>query len=162
MCGSRLEWVDVEGRRRERCACCGTIAYRNPAPVCLAIVEHQGNLLMIRRRVEPLAGYWAPPGGYVECGESLPEAIVREASEECGVAVAIDRLLGVYSQADVNVIIVAYGAHSLGGEPKAADDALEVGLFRRGNLPRQAVPDSAGVLDRWFMSVINDATAAWR
>ncbi|MBK7813636.1 MAG: NUDIX hydrolase [Rhodocyclaceae bacterium] len=162
MCGSRLEWAEVDGRRRERCSCCGAVAYRNPAPVCLAMVEHRNGLVMIRRRVDPLAGYWAPPGGYVECGESLSDAVVREVAEECGLVVAVDRVLGVYSQADVNVVIVAYGARSLGGEPLAGDDALEVGLFGRGSVPRQTVPLAASALDRWFLSVINDATATWR
>jgi ADP-ribose pyrophosphatase YjhB (NUDIX family) len=161
MCGSRLEWADVDGRRRECCSCCGAIAYRNPAPVCLAVVEHRNRLLMVRRRVDPLSGYWAPPGGYVECGESLPDAVSREVGEECGLAVAVDRVLGVYSSADVNVIIVAYGAHSLGGEPRAGDDALEVALFPPGGLPSQRPPTTGDAMSRWFFSVINDVTAAW-
>ena len=162
MCGSRLEWADVDGRRRERCSCCGAIAYRNPAPVCLAVVEHRNSIVLVRRRVDPLSGYWAPPGGYVECGESLADAVAREVGEECGLAVVVDRVLGVYSRADVNVIIVAYGAHSLGGEPRAGDDALEVALFPPGGLPRQSPPASGEALDLWFFSVIDDVTAAWR
>lgn len=162
MCGSRLEWADVDGRRREQCSCCGAIAYQNPAPVCLAVVEHRNRIVLVRRRVDPLSGYWAPPGGYVECGESLTDAVAREVGEECGLEVAVDRVLGVYSRADVNVIIVAYGAHALGGEPRAGDDALEVALFPPGSLPRQSWPAASGVLDQWFYSVIEDVTTAWR
>lgn len=162
MCGWRLEWANVDGRRREQCSCCGAIVYRNPAPVCLAVVEHRNKVVLVRRRVDPLSGYWAPPGGYVECGESLPEAVVREVGEECGLEVAVDRVLGVYSRADVNVIIVAYGARSVGGEPRAGDDALEVALFPPGGLPSQSPPASGKALDQWFFSVIDDVTAAWR
>lgn len=161
-CGARMALAIVDRRQREQCPACGHIAYRNPAPVALAVIEHRDRLLMIRRGLQPLRGYWAPPGGYVECGESLQEAAIREAHEETSLEIRIDGLIGAYSQSDVDVIIVAYHAHSLSGEPRAGNDASELNLFERGLLPDEFVPDTAPPVDKWFGKVIHQVTAAWR
>lgn len=161
-CGSRLALVVIDGRERKQCPSCGAVAYRNPAPVALAVIEHDAKLLLIRRALNPLMGYWAPPGGYVECGESLTEAAIREVREEASIEIRIDRLIGAYSQSDVDVIIVGYQAHSLGGEPRAGDDATELALFEQGHLPLESVPRDGTPIDRWFGNVIRELTAAWR
>ena len=98
----------------------------------MALIGHEGRLVMIRRKADPLAGYWAPPAGYVESGESVPEAVIREAREETGLEIALDGLHEVYSRADVNVLIVAYRARIVSGSPVAGDDATEIGLFAAG------------------------------
>jgi len=144
----------VAGREREHCTGCGFVAFHNPAPVGLAVIEHQGGLVLIRRTVAPLAGYWAPPSGYVEMGESVPEATVREAREECGLEIAIDRLVGVYSHPEVSAVLVAYRAHAVGGALRAGDDASEVALFAPGDLPRQALPESPSATERWFLPLL--------
>lgn len=128
----------------------------------MALIEHEGRLVMIRRLADPLAGYWAPPAGYVECGESVPEAVVREAREETGLEIALDGLHDVYSRADVDVLIVAYRARVVGGVPAAGDDATEIGLFAPGELPQDAPPRNGVAMDEWFYGVILDATAPWR
>lgn len=160
-CGTRLISATSGGRPREQCPACGFIAYRNPTPVAMAVIEHEGRLVLIRRRDPPLAGYWAPPAGYVEIGESVPQAAVREAGEECGLKIVLDALTGVHSQADVAVLIVAYRARSIGGHLKAGDDAAEVGLFVRGQLPVQPPPHNGNATDRWLYQVIRDLTAPW-
>ncbi|MCK9382681.1 MAG: NUDIX hydrolase [Sulfuritalea sp.] len=154
--------ASIAERPREQCPACGFIAYRNPAPVAMAVIEHEQQLVLIRRRDPPLANYWAPPAGYVETGESVPEAVIREAREECGLEIVLDELAGVYSQADVDVLIVAYRAHSSGGRPVAGDDASEVGLFSPGQLPPQKAPVAGTATDRWLHQVILDVTAPWR
>lgn len=160
-CGTRLVVAPIEGKDRERCPACGFVAYRNPVPVGLAVIEHEGRLVLVRRRERPLAGYWAPPAGYVEVGESVPEAVVREAREESGLTVVLDGLVGVYSQWDVDVVMVAYRAHSLGGKPLAGDDASEIGLFAPGQLPQPPPPAGESPTDHWFYGVIREATAPW-
>jgi len=149
-------------RQREQCPACGFIAWRNPAPVAMAVIRHEQQLVLIRRRDPPLASYWAPPAGYVETGESVPEAVMREAREECGLEIVLDELAGVYSQADVDVLIVAYRAHSTGGRLVAGDDASEVGLFAPGQLPAQHSPATGDATDRWLHEVILDLTAPWQ
>lgn len=161
-CGTRAVPALIDGREREQCPACGHVAYRNPAPVALAVINHGGKLLLVRRALQPLAGYWAPPGGYVECGESLQEAAIREVREETALDIRIDGLIGAYSQSDVDVIIVGYRAHSIAGEPQAGDDATELNLFERGQLPFEPVPASATPIDKWFGEVIHEVTAAWR
>lgn len=136
--------------------------YRNPTPVTLTVVEHEHQLLLIRRALAPLKGYWAPPGGYVECGESLTEAAIREVREETALEVVIDELIGVYSQSDVDVVIVGYRAHSVRGLPIAADDASELSLFKRGELPRSTAPQQGSPTEKWFHKVIHEVTATWR
>lgn len=152
----------IDERPRERCPACGFIAYRNPAPVAMALIEHERQLVLIRRRDAPLAGYWAPPAGYVESGESVPAAAIREAGEECGLEIALDELAGVHSQADVEVLIVVYRAHSTGGRLVAGDDASAVGLFAPGRLPAQSAPIGGTATDCWLHQVIHDVTAPWQ
>ena len=161
-CAAPMAYAYSGGRQREQCPACGYIAWRNPAPVAMAVIEHERQLVLIRRGDAPLAGYWAPPAGYVETGESVPAAAIREAREECGLEIALDELVGVYSQADVNVLIVAYRAHSTGGCLIAGDDASAVGLYAGGQLPAQTAPLTGTATDCWLHGVILDVIAPWR
>jgi ADP-ribose pyrophosphatase YjhB (NUDIX family) len=161
-CATPMAATLLGGREREQCPACGFVAWRNPAPVGLAVIEHEGKLVLIRRREPPLADYWAPPAGYVECGESVPQAVIREAREECGLDIALDGLIGVYSQAEVEVLILAYRARSVGGRLRAGDDASEVRLFAPDQLPLQVAPDGGTATDLWFCGVIEDTIAQWR
>ena len=150
------------GKERPQCPACGFVAWRNPAPVGMAVIDHEEKLVLIRRREAPLANYWAPPAGYVECGESVPDAVVREAQEECGLQIELDGLIGVYSQADVDVLIVAYSAHSCGGVLRAGDDAGEVRLFAAQQPPLQDPPEKGNAIDLWLYKVVTCTIAQWR
>lgn len=161
-CSTPLVLAPIHGRERETCPACGETIFHKPAPVVLAVIEHAARLVLIRRKLPPLGGYWAPPGGYVELGESLEDAVVREAREETGLEVAVDGLIGVYSQAGVRAVILAYRAHTLAGEPVAGDDAAEIALVAPGQLPLQAAPEGAPALDRWFYDVIHEVTTPWK
>lgn len=159
-CAAALVVGPAAGREREHCPGCGYIAFHNPAPVGLAVIEHQQRLVLIRRTVAPLAGYWAPPSGYVELGESVPEAVVREAREECGLEIALTRLLGAFSHPEVSVVIIAYRARAVGGALRAGDDASEAALFDPAELPRQPLPEGASPTERWFLPLIDEVLRA--
>lgn len=161
-CAAPLALALVHGREREHCPDCGHVIFHNPAPVGLAVIEDAGRLVLIRRSTAPLMGYWAPPAGYVEVGESVPQAVVREAREESGLDIVLHELLGIYSRADVRVLIVAYRASVVGGSPVAGDDASEIGLFAPGELPQQAAPLAGTPTDYWFHDVIRELTAPWQ
>jgi ADP-ribose pyrophosphatase YjhB (NUDIX family) len=150
------------GKQRPQCPACGFVVWRNPAPVGMALITHEDRLVLIRRSAPPLADYWAPPAGYVECGESVPEAVCREAHEECGLSIELDGLVGVYSQADVDVLIVAYRAHSCGGSLRAGDDASDARLFAVDQLPLQQPPAGGSATDLWLYQVVADTIAHWR
>lgn len=161
-CGTALTTAVVAGRERPTCPACGFVVYHNPAPVGMAVVEDQGRLVLIRRTIPPLKGYWAPPAGYVEIGESVPEAAIREAREETGLEITLDGLIGVYSQADVPVVIVAYRGKAGGGEMKAGDDAGDIASFAPGQLPAQPFPAEGTGFDRWFYGVLESVAASWQ
>ncbi len=95
-------------------------------------------ILLIRRRNEPFKGKWALPGGFVEYGETVEEAVLREFEEEVGLKAKIKKLLGVYSKPDRDprghVISIVFLLDAE-GEAKAGDDAADARFFPLDNLP---------------------------
>lgn len=92
-----------------------------------AVVVHAGSLLMIRRAQPPAAGLWTIPGGRVEHGEYLADAVQREVAEETGLSVEVGRLLGVFEVlGEEHFVILDYLATASDpGTPAADDDAVE-------------------------------------
>jgi 8-oxo-dGTP diphosphatase len=131
------------------CPVCGTAVktYRNPVPTVDIIIEMNSRILLIRRKHEPLG--WALPGGFVDYGESLEHAAMREAREETTLDTANLRLLGCYSdperdprQHTITTVFVA----SATGTPRAADDAASLALFLPDELPEPLCFDHARIL----------------
>ncbi|MCD6448613.1 MAG: NUDIX hydrolase [Thermoplasmata archaeon] len=95
-------------------------------------------ILLIRRKNEPFKGKWALPGGFVEYGETVEEAVLREFEEEVGLKARIKKLLGVYSKPDRDprghVISIVFLLDAE-GEAKAGDDAADARFFPLDNLP---------------------------
>ncbi len=123
-----------------------------PAPTVDILIEHEARLILIRRRNPPHG--WAIPGGFVDLGESAENAARREAREETSLEVELVTLLGVYSDSTRDprghTISTVYVAHSRGGQPCAADDAAELGLFDETTLPEPLVFDHARILADYF------------
>ena len=94
------------------------------------VIPSEQGVVLVRRGSEPFGGRWALPGGFVEVGETVHEAAVREAAEETGLAVEIARLVGVYSEPDRDPrghnVSVAFLVRVLSGQLQAASDAAEV------------------------------------
>lgn len=137
-CAGRLAPKMIDERERLVCQECGFIFYINPKVAAGALIEDDGRVVLVRRKVEPRAGSWALPSGFAEYGETIEETAIRECREETGLEVALDDLLGVYSvNSDFygHLVLVLYSAHVVGGEMAAGDDASEVGLFSPAELP---------------------------
>jgi ADP-ribose pyrophosphatase YjhB (NUDIX family) len=89
----------------------------------------------LKRGVEPALGKWVFPGGYVDRGESVQEAAIRETKEESQVDVKLGPLLNVYSYPRTPNVIVVYTAVVVGGELAAGDESVEASLFAPDNIP---------------------------
>jgi ADP-ribose pyrophosphatase YjhB (NUDIX family)/GNAT superfamily N-acetyltransferase len=151
-CGAALERRFAEGREREVCPACGFVFYRNPVPAVGVVVELDGRVVLVRRKYEPRAGYWALPAGFMELGESAEEAAIRECHEETGLLVQIDHLLGVYSFGfgEQSGLVIIYAATAAGEALVAGDDATEVGAFPLDGLPAPfAFRTHLQALERW-------------
>lgn len=137
-CGGRLALGPIEGEDRDRLACvaCGFIAYVNPRLVVTTLpVTEDGRVLLLRRGIEPARGLWAQPGGFLEIDETVREAAVRETLEEIGVVVEPGEIVGLYSRPEAAIVVVAFEARILHGEPHATPEALEVRPFAPEVIP---------------------------
>ena len=104
---------------------------------------------MILRNNGPHPGEWAFPGGFVEAGETLEDAAVREAKEETGLDVAIGRLLGAYSSAGERVVFIAYAARVTGGKIEVSAECQDVRFFAPNALPPLAFGHDAAIMRAW-------------
>ena len=137
-CGGALEKRLLKASEPERlvCVACGFVFYLDPKVAVGTIISTgDSQLVLVRRAIEPGYGLWVFPGGFVDRGEDLASAAVREAREECGLDVRLDRLVNIYSYTDAAVIIIVYAATVMGGELCSDDECLEAKLFRPEDLP---------------------------
>ena len=120
-----------------------------------------GRIVLVRRAIEPGYGLWVFPGGYVDRGEELTCAAVREAREECGLEVRIDGLVNIYSYSGRTPIIVVYAATALTGELCSDDECLEARLFSPSEIPWDALAfRSTGDALRDYLSGLRHAIPA--
>ena len=94
-----------------------------------------GGIVLLKRGVEPALGKWVFPGGYVDRGEELTAAALREAREESGLDVRLEGLVNIYSYSGTAPIIVVYAASIVGGELCADEECLEARLFEADKIP---------------------------
>ena len=137
-CGAELR---NEGPKVE-CPRCGFVHYANPVPAAAAlVVDEAGRLLLARRAVEPDAGLWDTPGGFLDEGEDPRDGLRRELLEEAGVEVEIGDFFGMYldrygPEEDAPYVLnLVWHASIAGGELEAADDVSELAWFERDALP---------------------------
>lgn len=127
------------------------MSYRNPTPTVDIIIEVEGGIVLIERKHEPVG--WALPGGFVDYGESVETAAIREAFEETTLNVALIHLLYVYSnperdqrQHTTSTVFIAVAS----GVPKAADDAKNIRVVGLDELPNNLCFDHSRILDDYL------------
>ena len=130
--------------------------HRNPVPTVDIIIEIQREdgkegIVLIKRKNPPHG--WAIPGGFVDYGESLEEAAAREAKEETSLDVQLKRQFHTYSDPDrdprqhtISTVFVATAQ----GQPKAQDDAQEIGIFSRNEIDFPLAFDHSRILEDYF------------
>jgi len=99
------------------------------------IFSLDGGIVLLKRGVEPASGKWVFPGGYVDRGESVQDAAIRETKEEARLDVRIQSLLNVYSYPRSPNVIVVYTATVIGGELGAGDESVEAAIFPADKIP---------------------------
>ena len=137
-CGSALSYGPVEGEDRERhfCVACGYVTYVNPRLVVTTLpVTDSGELVLIRRAIEPGYGTWAQPGGFLESDETVIQGAIRETIEETCLLVEPTHIVGIYSRPQAAVVVLVYGARIVGGEMAPTPEALEVRPFAVDEIP---------------------------
>jgi 8-oxo-dGTP diphosphatase len=136
-CGGDLEKRVVKQSEPKRLVCvnCSFIFYQDPKVVAGTIFTVNGGIALLKRGVEPALGKWVFPGGYVDRGESVQEAAIRETREESRVDVKLGPLLSVYSYPGSPNIIVVYSAEAVSGEFAAGDESLDAAVFRANKIP---------------------------
>jgi ADP-ribose pyrophosphatase YjhB (NUDIX family) len=137
-CGGTLDRRLLKPTEPERlvCTACGFVFYLDPKIAVGTIIRTEAqSLVLVRRAIDPGYGKWVFPGGYVDRGEPLTVAAVREAREECGLDVRLDGLVNIYSYAGRAPVIVVYAATALGGTLCVDDEGLEIAEFPTAAIP---------------------------
>ncbi|MDD5558834.1 CbiX/SirB N-terminal domain-containing protein [Candidatus Methylomirabilis sp.] len=127
--------IKPDGPELPACQSCSFIQYPDPKVAAGTLFTLDGGIVLVRRAISPAYGKWVFPGGFVDKGERVEAAAIRETREEVNLDVEIDRLLNVYSYEDSGVVIVAYAARVVGGELAAKDEALDAQIFPLIRIP---------------------------
>lgn len=140
VCGSALEPKVLKITEPKRLVCtstaCGFVFYLDPKIAVGTVIQTEDReIVLVRRAIEPGYGKWVFPGGYVDRGEEITLAALREAREESGLDVRIDHLIDIYSYAGRTPIVVVYAATKIGGVLAVDDEGLEARTFDVQSIP---------------------------
>ena len=94
-----------------------------------------GEVVLLRRGIEPGRGLWAQPGGFMEIDETVHEGAIRETLEETGLVVEPGEVVGLYTRPEAAIVVIAFEARIVGGAPTATPEALEVRPFAPEAIP---------------------------
>jgi ADP-ribose/FAD diphosphatase len=140
-CGGKTEPRIPKGEDRERAVCtqCSTVHYLNPKMIVGCIIEHDGQIMLCKRAIEPRYGFWTIPAGFMEMGESAMQGAARESHEEASAHV---RIVAPYAHFDVTHIAQAYIVYRAelivpesGPAFAPGTESLEVKLVRPSEIP---------------------------
>lgn len=158
-CGGVLETKEIDSRRRLICRQCDRVHYRNPLPVVVGVLSREdGEILLIRRGIDPGKGKWALPGGFMEEDESPQEAVLREIEEEIGIKGELAGLIGVYrtkSELYGPIIIIGYKIMVQSQSYCPGKEVSEVKSFLKSDLPLLAFSSHKEIITDSFRTYRN-------
>lgn len=137
-CGTTLEDRQAYGRLRRYCPACERIIFRDPKVAAGVVVEENGRVLLVQRRVGLRQGLWSIPAGFVEYDEAPATTAIRECREETGLEVELTTLLDVIpgeGKAGEASFLIVYRGRPTGGQLRPGDDAERVAFFSLDDLP---------------------------
>ena len=137
-CGGALERRVLKPSEPPRpvCTACGFVFYIDPKiAVGTIIATPSQRIVLVKRAIDPGYGKWVFPGGYVDRGEPLTAAAIREAREESGLGIRIDGLVNIYSYAGRAPVIVVYAGTAIDGTLTPDEESLEAAEFDRDAIP---------------------------
>jgi ADP-ribose pyrophosphatase YjhB (NUDIX family) len=137
-CGASLQFGTIAGEDRERlyCGVCSHVAYVNPRLVVTTLpITEAGQIVLIRRGIEPGIGLWAQPGGFLEVDESVNQAAIRETWEETGLLVEPGEIVGLYTRLEAAVVTIAFEARIVGGVAAPTPEATEIQAYAPEDIP---------------------------
>lgn len=149
-CGQLTHEREIDGRLRPVCIACGAVTWLDPKVAVAVVIERDGKVLLgLRAPGTREPGKWGIPAGFVDRGERVEDAAIREMAEETGLHVTIGPVLAAISDTGDPVILLVYPALSATGDPVAGDDLVELGWFAPDALPDLAFDHDANILSRW-------------
>ena len=136
-CGQVVEYRIPPGDQLPRAVCvaCGAVHYENPRVVVGCVPEWRGQVLLCRRAIEPRRGYWTAPAGFLEIGESLHTAAVRETAEEALATVTLGSLLSVVNVLHTAQVHVMFRGQLLSDRHGPGAESLETALYTEAAIP---------------------------
>jgi 8-oxo-dGTP diphosphatase len=154
-CGGRLELREIKSGEPERLVCeeCSFVFYLGPKLVAAVIFELNGGIVLTQRAIDPGYGKWTFPGGFVDRGETAEAAAKREAREEAGVEVEVDKIIGLYSYEDQVPVIAVFSGRVTAGKPAPLDETMAVKAFPYDDLPwsEMAFPSTEDALKDYLL-----------
>lgn len=154
-CGETLQTKVLENKERPFCDSCDRIYFPDNKVAAAVLIEHQGEILLVKRGIDPHRGKWTLPAGFIDAGEDPVAAAERECLEETGLHVRVTDLLKIISGQEHlrgAHLVILYRAEIKHGELNAADDADEAAFFGPDNLPPLAFEATKQSIDIWLGS----------
>jgi ADP-ribose pyrophosphatase YjhB (NUDIX family) len=147
-----IEVPTGDNRPRHVCSSCGHIHYQNPLVVVGCVAEHEGSILLCRRAIEPRHGFWTVPAGFMELGETLAEAAIRETWEEAEARVDLGPMFAVIDVVHARQVHVFFRGRLTEPVFGAGDETLESRLFPPAEVPWSeiAFPSVTIALERYL------------
>jgi ADP-ribose pyrophosphatase YjhB (NUDIX family) len=149
-CGEPTIEQMVENRLRPVCSACGSVIYQDPKLAATVVIERDGEILIGLRAAhtrEP--GKWSFPAGFVDRGEVVTEAAIREVAEETGLDVTVSEILALLSHPGDPVVLAVYAATSVHGTEHPGSDLDELAWFAPDSLPELAFAHDRDILSTW-------------